>query len=229
MREREFEKYLVEKYLNTKKWKKSTLSTTMTDARAADKRVEGGLDSYFSEDINRKLPEILYDRTKNPSADSHRGAANRYREFLRESEGLNIEDRGDEQDNAVSDTIRFSIEADLQNSLRQNLGQLVPGLTVADNGLERTVATGRIDILARDSNGVYWVIELKAGTANEQAVGQLTAYMSAFAEEEDIDIGNIHGVLIARDFNDKARYSARMFPSISLKSYGFKFSFEDVS
>ena len=54
------------------------------------------------------------------------------------------------------------------------------------------------------------------------------AYMSALAEEENIEIGNICGMLIARDFNDKARYSARMQETISLKSYGFTFSFEDV-
>ena len=225
MREREFKKYLEARLSN-----KDTIKTYITDARKADNLIEGGLDNFFADDINRKLPDILCDKTKNKSANSHRVAVNHYRKFrTSESEGLNIEDSGDDQDDLASNAIQFSFEADLQSSLRQNMSQLAPDLKVADNGSERTVATGRIDILARDSTtGKYWVIELKAGTANEQAIGQLMAYMSALAEEEKIDMGDVRGMLIARDFNDKARYSARMQETISLKSYGFTFSFEDV-
>ena len=228
--EKEFENYL------HRRFGKSTVSTTMSDARGANKRIDEGLYKYFAENNffpkNKRppLPDVLWDKT-NKSADSHRSAAYRYCEFLRERDGFDVADIDDDQDNLVStfDTERFSIEADLQSSLRQNLNQLEPDLTIADNGSERTVATGRMDILARDSAGVNWVIELKAGTANEQAIGQLMAYMNALAEEEQIDIGDIRGMLIAHDFNDKARHSARMIPAIKLKRYGITFSFDDVT
>ncbi len=222
MREKQFRKYLEKKYSN-----QSTISATLSDARAANRLIEGGLDNYFVENTERPLPNVLWDKS-NKSAASHRGAANKYRSFLRESEGFNIEDT-DNQDDFATETSRLSLEADLQESLRQNLSQLNPDLTVADDGSERSVATGRIDILARDSSGDYWVIELKAGTANEGAIAQLMAYMNALAEEEEIDIGNIRGLLVAQDFNNKVRHSARMVPTITLKKYGITFSFEDVS
>ena len=64
--------------------------------------------------------------------------------------------QGSDEDDDTSDEPsgeRFLLEAHLQRSLRENLHQLAPGLTVADNGTERTVAAGRIDILTRDADG----------------------------------------------------------------------------
>jgi RecB family endonuclease NucS len=47
------------------------------------------------------------------------------------------------------------------NALRANIDQLEPGLTVIDGGNERKVASGFIDITARDRSGATVVIELK--------------------------------------------------------------------
>ncbi len=78
--------------------------------------------------------------------------------------------------------------------------------------------------MARDARGACWVIELKAGTASDRAVSQLAAYIGALAEEEG---GEVRGLLVARDFTDKACYAARAIPIIELKRYGFSFTFED--
>jgi RecB family endonuclease NucS len=43
-------------------------------------------------------------------------------------------------------------------------------LTIVDGDREQTVASGRIDIKACDREGITVVIELKAGTADRDAV-----------------------------------------------------------
>lgn len=135
---------LFRKYLETRYSKKSTISTTMSDARVADKRIKGGLDNYFADNIDREIPDVLWDET-NPSASSHRGATRRYRDFLLESEGLNIADRDDDQDYLASHTNQFSIETDLQNMPSQNPNQLAPNFVSANNESQKTVATERND------------------------------------------------------------------------------------
>jgi len=205
MQEEKFKEYLSQEYT-----KPSTIATYMSDARSAERSL-GDLDEFFEEDLDRSLPDGL--------KRWERSAVYRYREFL----------SGDKEDEAGDNTIsggRFSLEADLQSSLRDNLDQISPGLVIADDNSEKTTKAGRIDILARDSDGTFWIIELKAGKANEKAVGQLAAYMGALAEEET---GDIRGLLVAREFTEKARYASRTCQKISLKRYGFSFTFEDIS
>ena len=67
----------------------------------------------------------------------------------------------------------IGLERDLQNALRANISQLQEGLKVTDGGKERAVPSGRIDILAVASDGTHVVIELKAGVADRDAVGQI--------------------------------------------------------
>ena len=54
------------------------------------------------------------------------------------------------------------MERDLQAVLRIAIEQLEPGLTIIDDGAERSVESGFIDITARDASNTV-VIELKAG------------------------------------------------------------------
>lgn len=61
------------------------------------------------------------------------------------------------------DKQRLSLERDMQKALRDNIALLEDGLTIIDDGIERQVLSGRIDILCRDSNGAMVVIELKQG------------------------------------------------------------------
>lgn len=119
---------------------------------------------------------------------------------------------------------RLGLERDLQKSLRREIGQLESGLSVIDEGVERAVASGFIDITARDSSGAIVAIELKAGTADRAAVGQILSYMGDLVEEEG---GAVRGILIAHDFDRKARSAARMVPNLSLRSYSVRFEFGD--
>ena len=118
----------------------------------------------------------------------------------------------------------FSLERDLQRALRGNIEQLEPGLSITDRGIERTVDAGRIDITAEDGDGNIVVIELKAGTAGRDNIGQILSYMGSIENPEG---KGVRGILVAHDFNHGSVMAAKLVPIISLKAYSVQFTFED--
>lgn len=118
----------------------------------------------------------------------------------------------------------FSLERDLQSALRGNIEQLEPGLKITDGGTERTVDAGRIDITAEDDGGNIVVIELKAGTAGMDSIGQILSYMGSIESPEGKDV---RGILVAYDFDERLVMAAKAVPNISLKAYSVQFTFED--
>ncbi len=119
--------------------------------------------------------------------------------------------------------IKFSLERDLQRALRINIEQLEPGLKIIDDGSERSVAAGRIDITAEDDKGQLVVIELKAGMAQSDAITQVLSYMGSI----DAEGRPVRGILVAHDFHGRVVHAAKAVPNLSLKAYAFQFSFED--
>jgi RecB family endonuclease NucS len=122
-------------------------------------------------------------------------------------------------------TRRFGLERDMQAALRENIQQLEDGLVIIDDGVERAVDSGFIDITARDKSGTAVVIELKAGRADQRAVAQVLSYMGDVAAEEQSGI--VRGVLVAADFDRKAKSAARMVPNLILRKYSVRFLFLD--
>ena len=151
---------------------------------------------------------------------SYRNAIERYCKFRRETHG---EARSEDADDRGQ---LFGLEGDLQAALRRTIGQLEPGLEIIDDGAERSVASGFIDITARDAQGAVVVVELKAGTARQKAVAQVLSYMGDIADEEPGQA--VRGFLVAGDFDKKARSAARMVPNLSLRSYRVSFEFKDA-
>ncbi|MDP5280161.1 endonuclease NucS [Sphingomonas sp. DG1-23] len=118
---------------------------------------------------------------------------------------------------------QFELERHLQESLRGAIEQLEPGLVIVDDGVERAVDSGFIDILAVDQAGALVVIELKAGIAKREALGQILGYMGDLKMEEPESA--VRGILVAAAF-DKSCKSARVVtPSIQLREYRFVFDF----
>jgi hypothetical protein len=66
-------------------------------------------------------------------------------------------------DEVIGDAIEttFGLERDLQRALRDHIDQLEPGLSLIDDGKERKVAAGFIDITARDRGGATVVNRTK--------------------------------------------------------------------
>jgi len=68
------------------------------------------------------------------------------------------------------------------------------------------------------------VIELKRGTADRDAVGQILSYMGDLQEYHN---EQVRGIVIAGEFTPRAVAAARA-ANISLRKYVFKFAFEQV-
>ncbi len=119
---------------------------------------------------------------------------------------------------------RLSLERDMQNALRQNITQLDPNLTIIDDGAERAVDSGFIDILARDGDGAIVVIELKAGKTDNRVIGQTLGYMGDIAGEYDNTA--VRGIIVAHEFDQRTRSAARAVSNLSLMRYAVSFSFE---
>jgi len=118
----------------------------------------------------------------------------------------------------------FGLERDLQLALRKSVEQLEPGLKITDGDKEQIVDSGRIDITAEDETGTTVIIELKAGTADREAVAQILAYMGDLMSAGKI----VRGILVAGDFPPRTIAAARAVPNLELRKYGFQFSFETV-
>jgi RecB family endonuclease NucS len=110
----------------------------------------------------------------------------------------------------------FSYERELKSALRRQLALVEPGLVEADGGRERAVATGRIDITARDRNGHFVVIELKAGPCPHGALEQVLAYSTDLEAETGTPC---RAVLVASEFSERLRAAARRATGIALVTY----------
>ncbi len=121
---------------------------------------------------------------------------------------------------------QFELERHLQSELRREITQLEAGLQIIDDGLERSVDSGFIDILARDETGALVVIELKAGLARRESIGQIVGYMGDLMDDEPDT--QVRGILVAADFDKSCRGGVRAIPTLDLKQYRFNFTFSEA-
>jgi len=137
-------------------------------------------------------------------------------------------DVGDATDveNEIEETVdaAVSLERDLHDYLVTRLAEVEPGLTMVENGREFHTDVGNIDILAKSSQGELVVIELKAGKAKDNAVGQLLGYIGALSTRPE----KVRGILVASDFDPRVISAARGLPHVKLYKYALNFRFEAV-
>ena len=119
----------------------------------------------------------------------------------------------------------ISIEKDLQIYLSNRLTEIEEGLTLVSR--EYKTDAGFIDILCKDINGDYVIIETKAGKAKDAALGQILGYVGALKESGLTE--NIRGILVASDFDSRLLYAAKALTNITLTKYNLSFRFDNVN
>ncbi|MFH1982970.1 MAG: endonuclease NucS domain-containing protein [Pseudomonadota bacterium] len=229
-------------WLSAQKYQSGTIAAQMHRASRVEEHY-GDLDALYAEDrLEGLISELTYttqDRRNNRPNEtkipfegvaynnlaSYRDAVRRYRRFLGDAPGnvgpIDPDEGESPEPEAPPQTI--GLEKDMQAAIRQNIGQIEQGLRITDNGRERSVETGLIDITAEDTESIPVVIELKTGVAGQHAVAQILSYIGSVMEEEGTD--NVRGILIASDFDRKARAAAKVVPSLTLMRYQFSFQF----
>ena len=226
-------------YMEKQDLQESTIRTQIYRVKRVEK-LHGDLDEHYAQDrIESVIEELKYSvddqRSNRPNPSkipiqgdiynnlaSYRKAVEWYRNFVVKLSGREeaVIETSDEDEVPGQ---RMGLERDLQIALRSKIEQLDPGLTVIDDGAERSVDSGRIDITARDSSDTTVVIELKAGVAGQKAVAQILSYMGDVSEQD----GDVRGILVASGFDAKAKTASRMVPSLILRKYDVRFAFSD--
>ena len=238
-------------WLEQQKYDPGTIQAQMYRAARVEE-YHGDLDEHYAKDRMRGLIETLRYSTDdkrhnrpNPSKipfdgdirnnlASYRNAVERYKRF-RDTGGDEIESevvpdiRSDVVTAIVEEEVgqRIGLERDMQAALRKEIEQLEEHLTIIDEGAERSVNSGFIDITAKDASGTTVVIELKAGAAGQRAIAQILSYMGDVASEEEED-AVVRGILVASDFDAKAKAAAKMVPNLILRKYRIRFQFSEV-
>ncbi len=118
----------------------------------------------------------------------------------------------------------ISLERDLEDHLVDHLESLEPGLILVAR--QETIEVGRIDILARASDGQTVIIELKAGEARDSAIGQIARYIGWYSRSEP---RLPRAILVAGSFPEPVRYAAAAIPALRLVTYRVSFAFSDAS
>jgi hypothetical protein len=237
-----------ERWLAQQKYDAGTITTQMHRAGRVEK-CHGDLDEHYARDHMESLIQMLrYSKDDqrhnrpNPSKipfdgdiynnlASYRNAAERYRKFRDGGNRAtdNLSEPRPEPDGATAieeeKGQRIGLERDMQAALRLDIEQLESGLTIVDEGAELSVGSGFIDITARDRSGAWVVIELKAGPAGQRAIAQILSYMGDVAVEDEA--GTVRGILVASDFDAKAKSAARVVPTLMLRKYSVRFAFSD--
>ncbi|MEC8859565.1 MAG: DUF91 domain-containing protein [Pseudomonadota bacterium] len=175
-------------WLELQRYQSNTITAQMHRAGRVEEYY-GDLDEHFEMDQLESVIEDLKYSTADRQANrpncskipfngdpysnlaSYRDAVNRYKKF-RTDETILVESASDDDapltvppSAAVASSKQsISLERDLQATLRESIDQLEPGLEIVDEGAERSVDSGFIDITAKDRYGVTVVIELKTGT-----------------------------------------------------------------
>ena len=224
-------------WLKNQDHQEKTINSRMSNIARVEK-VCGDLDEHYARSRMANLIEALKysrddQRRNRPNLSeipingdiynnlaTYRSAAELYKRFRDETEDGRLETA---ESKAVANAAsleevpgqRMGLERDLQAALRSDIQPLEPGLQIIDDGAERSVDSGFIDITARDSSGATVVIELKAGVAGQRAVAQILSYMGDVSDED----GDVRGILVAFEFDAKAKAAARMVPSLILKKY----------
>ncbi len=119
----------------------------------------------------------------------------------------------------------ISLERDLHSYYSTRVGDLEPGLNLVANGVEYQTDAGRIDLLARDVNSHLVVIELKAGEAKDNALGQLLGYVGCLSASES----SVRGILVASSFDSRVVFAVKALPAIRLLQYQVSFNLQPIT
>jgi hypothetical protein len=115
----------------------------------------------------------------------------------------------------------------LEDILERNMDLIEPGMTLIKRQLETEI--GRIDLFARDKDGVLTVIELKKDKTDDEVFGQISRYLG-WCEKTKARTSNVRGIIIAK------RIGKRLWSAVDghdtpveLMEYDLRMSLEKAS
>lgn len=145
----------------------------------------------------------------------YRRVKERFDESLESGDDATAEPQDEESD-------EFALEAHLRDFLATNIDRIEPGLALVEHGVEYAIGGGRIDLLARGSDGKFVVIELKLSRGRNKTVGQILHYMGWV----DKELGNApcRGYIVAKTIPEDVKLAVSRVPGVRLAEYKLSFA-----
>jgi hypothetical protein len=146
-------------------------------------------------------------------------------EIFRDAQKRNLIPLEEKEEDYIEARIK---EKMLENFLEFKLQELEKGLVLVQRQYPTLV--GPIDILAKDQNGNYVVIELKKGRSSDRVFGQITRYIGWVKENLSPHNPNVRGIIVGSPIEDRLVYSKKGLNNIErvkLKEFSFYFKFID--
>ena len=120
---------------------------------------------------------------------------------------------------------KFALEEQLRDYLAENLGILEPGLSLwpVENGdavefpVDENGPSHRIDILAKDHDGLPVVIELKVSKGHEKTIGQALYYRARIKQK--FSAKRVRIFIVAAEISPKLRAAASEVSDVLLFEY----------
>lgn len=198
----------------------------------------GGYDALIAELVYTSADEkagrpnpsrLVFDGNIRNNLQSYKNAVVRYRKFLNDStlDAAAVLPEAAALPEIAHEKQKLSLERDMQAALRRDIARLEQGLTIADDGAERAVSSGFIDIFCQDRAGASVVVELKAGKTDARVVGQILGYMGDIMEEDGAS--RVRGIIVAHDFDKRTIAASRAVPNLTLMRYSISFTFEEMA
>lgn len=173
----------------------------------------------------------------------YRAAISRYAEyFVHKNENFN--ETSDNEDNIEPSTeteigveidiastqTNFAYERDLQTTLCAQISELFPDYKIfgeSNLGVEYSIGGKRVDVLLEHTGtGDLLAVELKSGTADFKAFGQISMYLGLlnnhFTEK------SVSGVIVAGRIDESLRQACETTDKVSLKIYRMSIELENA-
>lgn len=82
---------------------------------------------------------------------------------------------------------------------------------------------GFIDILATDTDGAFYVFELKRAKTPDAVIGQIVRY-TAWVTKNIANGKPVHGIIVAKEITEQLKDSRVIVPNINLFQYQVAFT-----
>lgn len=112
-----------------------------------------------------------------------------------------------------------SSEDALRDFLFENPELIEPSLKAIDKEYETNI--GRIDLLCKDKEDNYVVIELKKKMKSDKVLGQIQRYMGWIKEHLIDEDQKVRGIIIQNQVNEKLNYALKTCKTLQVKYYRF--------
>lgn len=122
------------------------------------------------------------------------------------------------------DYTSVGLENDLRRYLAQNPGLIEKGMRLIEE--EKSVATGRMDLLCEDRRKRLVVIEFKKERGSDAVVGQILRYVGCLQDE--MPDRKIRGMIIVNEPDDKLLFAVKPVPNLEVKYYKVRFEVTDI-